>query len=322
MRYRFPASNRLALWFRFNEDNSYATDPDSDVIDSSGNGRDGSMQNQYDHPRFIPWQDSASTTISILGSSTTSPSALIQTGSAGFAWGGDDPCRVISSNAADWEATSWGSGGGYCSISVWVWWDAPTSRVINTGVNEESSIVTIGNGNVRLYIDDTTGYLTFKRIYTSQVGKWESRNPVPEKEWVHLAITYLTSDYPSLFDPTMYINGRIVPITEDTPGNGTPDAINSYGLIVSTSGTRVKTFSGIISDLAVWSHHDLKPSEARAIYNARYGTYKDSLAEDNLMAAMRLMNTGSQAGADPTEERANHGFYFDKNAGSITYGDW
>ncbi len=69
----------------------------------------------------------------------------------------------------------------------------------------------------------------------------------------------------------------------------------------------------------------LDADDVKAVYLAASGSITNTpgTREDPIIPALQLLNSGScGATTNPLEERANHGFYFGKKAGSIVYGDW
>jgi len=80
-----------------------------------------------------------------------------------------------------------------------------------------------------------------------------------------------------------------------------------------------------LADAALWDKA-LSATEVKNIYSAKiYGALRDGRVErpGSTVNALKLLNSSScGALTNPEQKTATHGFYFDKKAGSIVYGDW
>jgi hypothetical protein len=136
-------------------------------------------------------------------------------------------------------------------------------------------------------------------------------------KWSHIVVTYEGGAvYSSTNKLSFYINGA----ADTTATITNASTISGDATIGNHTLTAFNQFDGYLADVSIWSVA-LNASQIRALYLAKDGMYRRMLKDDRLVAALRQMNTGSYPTIDPTEKRATHGFYFGKNAGSITYGD-
>jgi len=182
-------------------------------------------------------------------------------------------------------------------------------------------------------------------------------NTAKADTWVHITVAFDASLYVEVMSgksqqplaakdycSKLFVNG--VPTAwASQVWNGpfqTSDAINgslSYGANIADFGmigadtyppwgpaplTPANDYRGQLADMAIWDKV-LNDDDVKAVYLAASGSITNTpgTREDPMIPALQLLNSGScGATTNPLEERANHGFYFGKKAGSIVYGDW
>jgi hypothetical protein len=245
-----------------------------------------------------------------------SPSGYIQGGSCTFD-GTDDGIHIGTHTL--WNSIIGATGSEKMSFSIWVRYNSTQSniypRLYQFGDNWST-------GKFIFAWIGASGRVRFEAGFANTDGQWytsdfpiDTNNPT----WTHIVITYSAV---AAEIPTIYINGESWSVTTLAASAGDFDGIAGADCYIGRRDySTIRAYAGQLADFVIWSSI-LSDEEVKALYNAKSGVYHDGLVDDPLISAMRLMNTGSQAGTDPTEERANHGFYFDKNAGSIIYGDW
>ena len=105
-----------------------------------------------------------------------------------------------------------------------------------------SRVRSSGDGYLYLQVDDTDG----------SSPRWRSDTPVPDNEWVHVAVTHDLSDLDANI-PKFYLNGSEVPAAEYSSTGDNPFAgIESSGLIVGGS-TPVYYGQHDIAEFCIWS---------------------------------------------------------------------
>jgi len=94
------------------------------------------------------------------------------------------------------------------------------------------------------------GTLTFMINFSSVDGQWTTTNNViPIEEWTHVLIRYNGSDVAQ--NPTVFINGVSVDITEDTTPVGSLGGADSNTKHIGQDSTGAKKFQGYI-DHMIW----------------------------------------------------------------------
>jgi hypothetical protein len=222
------------------------------------------------------------------------------------------------------------------SIALWLRQEDDGGTLVSFG-DPGAGIPALSPGKIYISVA-ADGKITFQRL-SDDGSKGEQLdtaiNEAPDNTWTHVVVTYDGSNYSddgSTQEQALakaYINGILV----------TPDFVTLAGIMRNANisdrgslGARIsmhyssitQDFKGQLADVAVFSKV-LAPTQIKAIYLASSGsiTNKNTSHEDPMISALQLLNSSSCATlTSPIDHRANHGFYFGKKAGSITYGDW
>jgi len=287
-----PSSGNLLAWWRLNTDVS-AT---GDAVDSSGNDHEGIFPSTNRRP----------------DPSSASPAPYVQTITANF---DGSLNQVRLENGSVWNPLIGGSGASSLPFSIVFWINPDISGVdSNQGIvwfgssfNEahRGVIYNKGTGTVRFDVGSTTTNLA-----TISAGVW-----------THVAVTYAGgSAAPAR--ARIYIDGVQQSFLDIN--NGDVDDILAGSVCRLGSTHAGQYFKGLLADISVWGKR-LLLAEIEALRDASNGVYELAMLEDPLLAGLRNIsedkNPRNPDVVDPTEKRANHGFYFGQNAGSIVYGD-
>ena len=288
-----PLKRNCLAWWRLDQDYSVS----GNVSDSSGNNRTGTFPSADSRVTF----------------DTETPASYIQEGSSHFA--GETIGTVKIDIGADtiWDGLIGGTGNAAkpFSISVWIYFE-------DLGGNNAGRVIDFG-GDRRLWMTSPSpadaGYGRLK-FEAGSIGSECYSSNISGNAWHHVVCTYTGgSDFGGDKKARLYVNAS----QHDVETQTTTTGINGDCLI-GNNLVGGYAFQGYIADVSVWDVR-LKWAKVKALYSARNGVCGRGLRNDPLITALKQMNTGSYPVVDPVEERANHGFYFGKNAGSIVYGD-
>ena len=296
----FPSESPV-LWWRLNTDIATA----GGEIDASGNGHNATAFPAPDWP-----------------SPAFSPSSLIQDNSNYF-----DGTTSGLGTAIGLDALNFGDSG---SDQPFTWHfrfygDFDEGAGVHYYLCYKGDSDETSNIEYRMYLSDTVGdgICTFTARFDDTAGGGytyrETAAIITNNQWHSLVVAYNGTRTGAGIK--IYLDGLDVSGTSGTSGTYNSMRNEDANLYVGAKATSWD-FKGYLADVTLWAV-ELAPNEVRALHAAAQGTYAPGpIEEDSLISAMRLLSTGSQPGIDPAEERANHGFYFDKNIGSIIYGDW
>lgn len=243
-KYNYPGG--LVAWWRLNEDVSSA----GVVADSSGNGRTGSFSTSGERPAFA---------------SSLFPSRFIQTGSCTFdgGAGADDNSNIGS--AADWDSIIGNntSGGSTQKMTITAW-----IRPLSDGENNFGRVIDFGNQDVAVFVGGESGgaaYLYFSAKFTGAQGTWRTTSrALTLSQWNHVGVSFDATDASN--NPTIYINGTAVAVTESSTPSGDFDGITTQDCFIGNISGSSRTFDGQIADLAVWNSV-LADSDVQTIYS-------------------------------------------------------
>jgi len=290
-----PVASELLAWWRMNTNVSES----GDVIDSSGNNRNGIFDSLANRPE--------------LASDSSFP-PYVQTRTLKFNGLGDLAC--IDIHHYDWNTLIGGSGASAKPFSISCW-----ARLDGTDGSANGILCSFGNSIPRrtLYYAESTNTLHFgiKNVGGPGSTLCSAINNLNVGHWAHIVATF--AGHAGGGTMKLYIDGVVM----STATQPDADSIDSNGSIGNLEGFESNNaWNGLMADFALWSK-ELTLQEVEALRDASNGVYQDELKEDPLIAALRSMDgKGDRCEAiDPAEKRANHGFYFGQNAGSITYGD-
>lgn len=287
--YVLPHSANLLAWWRMNTDVSTS----GDAIDSSGNARNGTYAALTRRP--LP--------------STSVPAPYIQLTSTDFD-GALDQTDIGDDSV--WEPLIGGNGAASKPFSI-VFWINPDLL----GTNTNQGVIWFGSSlnepHRGVMYNKSTGLLLFG--VGSSVSNLANLNA---GVWTHVALTY-AGGAASPARAMIYMNG--VQSSFLDIANGDVQSISGLGRVGSTYSSLY--FDGLLADVSIWNKA-LSADEVKALRDASNGVYFNEPQEDTLIEALRDMavkDSGDYGVIDPAEKRANHGFYFGQNAGSIAYGD-
>lgn len=140
-------------------------------------------------------------------------------------------------------------GGG--SFSAWIY---PNSD----GENSLGRIIDKSQGVVRgpiFYVtndDGTNAYLKFYHVFSGGNGSWVTTSKeITLNKWNHVIVTYDSNSASN--DPTLYINGGAVAITEDLTPVGTRVSDAGADLYIGNRSADNRTFDGIIDDVRLYT---------------------------------------------------------------------
>ena len=187
---------------------------------------------------------------------------------------------------------------------------------------------------------NTTGdlYLAWKHGANETDLRFDASALINDSNWHHIAITQknlaVALDTVTRSRMRVYIDGVQREFSIDPPA-GIYYASDPSGNITLGNSDDLTSYpyEGWLIDFAVWSKElaleeilALSQALANPVREYEVGNIEWSLSvteqPSDLKTAMLLLNSSSyRDSTDPVESRANHGFYFDQKAGSITYGD-
>jgi len=118
---------------------------------------------------------------------------------------------------------------------------------------------------VRLSVD-STGKVYFRARFNTTVGEWSTVATIDTNEWAHIAVTYDATSVAN--DPTIYVNGLSLAVTEDTTPAGTYVGITGADCFLGDRSGLGRAWQGFLDELSVF-HRECSASEILEIY---YGT--------------------------------------------------
>jgi len=152
--------------------------------------------------------------------------------------------------------------------SAWVWLDAITNSYDQTIIGAYS-----GDSGTRLYIDNhaTNVVIAFDSARFATAGKWSNVDAdALSGQWGHVFLAYDHSSAAN--NPTVYINGAALALTENTTPSG--DAVSEEGnaLVIGNNYTGGAGWNGKIKDARVYDMTGLDAATlADALYNEGAG---------------------------------------------------
>ncbi len=232
----YESSGSLQGWWRLNKD--IAATVDGDMLDSSGNGRDGTFAiDPTDRPAF---------------STALYPSqSLYVQGAASCTFDGTNTMAEIG---AGWDAIIGTAGTNQVTIAAWIY---------KTGDGGSSHGRMVDWTTTAFYTSNTAGgfaELVFRVSWDSVNYTWvQDTGTIPLNTWVHVAVTYDGSSSDN--QAKGYVDGAEVEMIVDIP-LGTRDTVS----LMSIGGRSAsRAFEGQLSDVAVWNTI-LTAEEIKAIY--------------------------------------------------------
>tara|TARA_Y100001970_G_scaffold294352_1_gene451282 strand:- start:545 stop:2455 length:1911 start_codon:yes stop_codon:yes gene_type:complete len=223
------------------------------------------------------------------------------------------------------------------SISIWVRGPATADNGIAMIIGDIRSPASTYGGSIYIWIK-TDGSMQWVRKSGGNYYRITSAaNTVlngANGGWTHILCTGEFSKFDgSTHDAEalmkVYINGELInPASSDNEAN-TLSGDNASILVneakigaAQNTASNFWWWAGGISNAAVWNKA-LSAEEVKAVFSAQFFEVSGGKTQDPMVSALEELNTDScNALTNPLEERANHGFYFGKKAGSIVYGDW
>ena len=125
-------------------------------------------------------------------------------------------------------------------------------------------------GCIRLSVD-ATGKVGFRARFSSMSGVWSTAAIINTNEWAHIAVTYDATSVTN--DPTIYVNGVTLLVTEDTTPAGTYIGIAVDDCFLgAAAGPLSRAWQGFLDELSIF-HGECSASEILEIYNGT--TYFD-----------------------------------------------
>ena len=290
-RRNLPLAHNILAWWRLNKDYSVS----GNATDSSGNGRDGTFDTAANRPGYA--------------ASTLPP--YVQTHDVVFTGIGDE-ARIEAGD--DWNSLIGGANIFAKPFSI-------VCRIKSSGMGGDAvpTIMNIGFGDRYLGAESVSNTLKFG--VTGAVNAHITVNfAYVTGQWHHIVATFAGASAGG--GMVLYIDG----ISRGTATQPSADGIAAYSWIGGNGSPLVTTraWNGSIADVSIWNKA-LTIDEVCALRDASNGVYQLEMQEDPLLAGLRNIsedkNPRNPDVVDPTEKRANHGFYFGQNAGSIVYGD-
>ena len=155
------------------------------------------------------------------------------------------------------------------SITAWLY-------IVSDGEGDEARIVdkrgsgtgwtfhvqgdTGSNVNLKLYVEHST-----------TAGAWTSPVSVPTNKWVHIAVAYNNSSVSN--NPSMYVNGVSVTVTEGTTPVGTRVSDDGEDLTIGNTSGGDRTFDGQMTCIQL-HNHELDSTEVKELYSGASVPFK------------------------------------------------
>ena len=323
--YKYSGDGWLIAWWRFA---TSAFEPSGPEADASAFNLTGSFYAAPVTPDF----------------SANTPSAYIQPGSADFTE--TSPLGYMWAPGNNNAGRSWNNlvGGSYAlgsmrpwSISLWV---RPTAFP-----GSPQTLVTIGKygaqSSISLFIiNTTTPWIKVQVANSTPVLNYAQTDPTATPllvdTWYHIVVTYRGTFNAGVATEQfeIYVNGVSSKDAEYNHGNAAAaptGIVGNHALLAGYTdvfdATAGYPFQGYMADVAIWNRN-LPTTSILALYHASIsGVTADAteswVQKDSDMSQALILLNGSSCNTltDPLDVRGNHGFYFGKKAGSITFGD-
>ena len=147
------------------------------------------------------------------------------------------------------------SGG---TISAWIY---PESD----GEGNNGHILRKGNGWALLITadDGTNCEIEFYQFFDGADGYWDTAKSIPLSDWTYVSVSY--DNGATTNNPTIYVNGISVAITEEGTPTGARDSDVGGDLIIGNNAGVTRTFDGSISDAMLFSSA-LTEDQVRQLY--------------------------------------------------------
>ncbi|MFC1600634.1 LamG domain-containing protein [Patescibacteria group bacterium] len=152
------------------------------------------------------------------------------------------------------------SGGG--TVSVWFkidgYGESGFGRILDKNSTDTAIYVSAGG------VNDETNAISLMREGTS-TGRWHTQaNTITTGTWYHFVAVFNEDSLSN--DPTFYLNGKEVLVTETTSPSGSYDNDGSGSLIIGNNSSGSRTFDGIIDELKIFNY-ELTPQQVKSEYN-------------------------------------------------------
>ena len=244
--YTYNKASSLQGWWRLNED---VSDPsDGDVIDSSGNSRNGTFDASGDRPAFA---------------NTLYPGELVQTASNTFDGNND----AVNIGAGSLWQTIIGTGTGgteKMTFSIWL------RKTGDGGGSGFGRIFGFGrdstDGQIAIYTN-ASEQIIFKTDWDGgNSNLWGTGLAFSLDTWTHLAITYDAGSTAN--DPIIYVNGIPISLTINASPSGNWDGIDSSeNCYIGNDSLGSTGWEGQLADAAIWNSI-LSESDIKALVQA------------------------------------------------------
>lgn len=147
------------------------------------------------------------------------------------------------------------------------------------------------NASFLFYSSLSVGRWIFEADWTTANGQWYTTSPVSTGTWYHIGVVYDSSSTAN--DPTIYVNGSSVTVTELTTPSGTL-VTNSSAIDWGNRNDSARVLDGMLHSCAVWDGA-LSAEDFAALAD---GASPALIRPDILASHLEMTNTAT-GGLDP-----------------------
>jgi len=170
------------------------------------------------------------------------------------------------------------------SISGWIY---PMSD------GEDSGGRIIDKAKTIINLASESGGKTLMRLYIvtdGTDGSWATPVQIENEKWTHFAVVYDNSATAN--NPTMYLNGVSVTVTEESTPNNTRTSDASDSMIIGNNAGGGVTFDGSIAGIQI-RNHELTATEVKELYSGMSVPYKYKFGGEKIIASGDRVPSGS-----------------------------
>jgi len=171
--------------------------------------------------------------------------------------------EVNIGTAAQWDALIGNdtSGGSRLEFTLSAWINP--SALNHTDGNNQPRILDFGESDVALFVDNS-GKVYFYARWSGSYGIWYTTSLISTDTWTHVAVAYTARSTSN--NPSIYINGEEVSLTESSTPAGTWSGIATEDCFIGNTDGNSRCWQGHMDEISIWNSH-LSAAQVQEIYD-------------------------------------------------------